>query len=81
MNIERDSAGVVKYENTSGSVMWFVNSENVIVKNDELNVILIINGKVYTLPVEGLEVNGTPFVGTPLQAAESVATEVFNTTP
>lgn len=81
MNISRNASGAISVVNPSGSTIWLISPENAIVKNDELNVIVIFDGKVYTWPIEDLSINSTPFVGTAIEAAESIATEVFTTTP
>lgn len=82
MNISRNASGAISVVNPSGSTTWLISPENAIVKNDELNVIVIFDSKVYTWPVAGLSINSVPFVGDDAaEAAESIATEVFTTTP
>lgn len=77
MDITRDASGAIALTTDGDSVVWYINVQDVSVKNTDTTITVVFTKRVLDLPIEGLTINGTPFAGTPKEGAELVATTVF----
>lgn len=77
MDITRDASGAIGLTTDGDAVVWYINEQNVTVKNTDTTITIIFENRVLELPIEGLTINGTPFSGNGKQGAELVATTVF----
>jgi len=76
MDISRTTSGAIKVTNTSGSIFYITNPQNVVLKKYDVGVTAVVDSKVYTFPIAGLTINNVA-AGNVNAALDSIATTVF----